>query len=159
LPLISAPIIVFLALHKKELFQQKTIAKIFFVLIFAIQIFQITNYYYNIKFSFITAIRDVAETIQKQDEENQVVLGDLSTSMIFDAKVKAVSLTPIEQLVPKIMKNRPRYLLLQDNKKLEILKTVFPSYFNNIVLLKKYEIFDNYYNGDFTYFYFIQTSN
>ncbi len=159
LPLISIPVIIIFVLLKKGIFLQRTIGHIFLVLILAIQIFQITNYYFNIKFSFISSIRNVIEIIHQQESKNPVILGDLATSIIFEANIKTVSLTPISNLAPKINKNKPCFLLLQDNRKLAILKEAFPSYFNEVILLKKYKIFNNYYHNDFAYFYFIPSNN
>ncbi|MBC8183888.1 glycosyltransferase family 39 protein [candidate division KSB1 bacterium] len=159
LPLISIVIIIFFVLMKKGFFSQKPIGYIFITLIMVIQLFQITNHYFNIKFSFIFSIRNVVKIIHQQESENPVILGDLATSIIFETNVKAVSLTPINKVESKIIKNKPCFLLLQDNQKLEILKEAFPSYFKNVILLKKYKIFENYYHRDFSYFYYIQSNN
>jgi len=153
LPLFSLATLGLLYWTKNKLLSEKY-RNIFLIAILAIQVIQVGQYHFKMKFSYYHAIEDMKSIIDQYPDETKILAGDITPLVAAELKIKAVNIIfRSETERDRFLKQRPNFLVLQDKKHLIRLKQKMPVYLANVQLLKSYRIFDNYKNNDNTYFY------
>lgn len=158
LPLLSLLVIPFFFLWMKKRINHRRAAIILFTTMISLNLAQTIYYHLNIKYSYYNAMVDMKKTIEKENFDNEVLLGDIAPLISVELQTKAVNIIFRKDMEHKrILKYRPGLLILQENSELDRLCEKLPEYFDEIELIRRYKIFNNYRNDDDTYFYRIDT--
>ncbi len=158
LPLISLLVVPFFYLWMKKKINTRYAAIILFGSMIMLNSYQIVRYHLTVQYSYYDAIVDIKKTIQQEDLDNEIILGDIAPLISVELQTKAVNIIFRKDSEHKrILRNRPGLLVLQENSELDRLCKKLPEYFDEIELIRRYKIFNNYRNDDDTYFYRIDT--
>ncbi len=159
LPILSLIVIVALAWLARQPSKSRQIALILGLLIFLINGLQIVHYHLTPAYTYRDAIDDIRRIIRENEGEN-VLLGDIASLVAVDLHIKAVNINfRSDTESQRIIRSRPNFLILQDKKELQRLVRKLPDYLNHVELIKTYKILDNYVTNDGTYFYRIHNDD
>ncbi|MBD3291091.1 hypothetical protein GF337_19945, partial [candidate division KSB1 bacterium] len=137
LPLLSLVIIPFFYLWMKKKINIRYAAIILFGMMIFLNSFQIIRYHMNVEYSYYDAIIDMKKTIEKEEVDNEIVLGDIAPLISVELRTKAVNIIFKKDTEHKrILKNRPGLLVLQENSELDRLYKKLPDYFDEIELIR-----------------------
>ena len=160
LPLISVIIIPALFIMARNKHLQRRFAFAFVGIAIILNLGQIFKYFKDIEFSYYHAMQDMKMTLQVNEEKDCVLLGDIAPLVSVELRTKAVNIIFRDESEPdRILHNRPNFLVLQEKEELQRLSDKMPFYFSDVELVKRYRIFDNYRNDDYTYLYAINNSH
>jgi hypothetical protein len=142
----------------KKRINNRQAAIILFVAMLSLNFIQIIHYHRTVKYSYYNAMVDMKKTLEEEEFDNEILLGDIAPLISVELQTKAVNIIFRKDMEHKrILKNRPGLLVLQENEELDRLNKKLPEYFDEIELIRRYKIFNNYRNDDYTYFYRIDT--
>lgn len=119
-------------------------------LILLVQGIQIVRFHTNMESSLNSAIQDVAHIIRQEEEGKNIVLaGDSAPLFAFEVGVPSINVMHREDRLPELVNRvQPAFLLLEDPNELTRLRKLMPNYWQNVTVLKRYRILNNYKHGN-----------
>jgi len=113
------------------------------------QAVQIVRFHAMMKYSLYDTIQKVGKIFKNDPHREQIVLaGDSAMLLSFELRVPTVDIMFRQDKLPEVIeRRRPNYLFLEDPEELSRLQKQMPDYWQNLTVLGRYRLMNNYKHG------------